>query len=264
LGLLFDADFVNISGTPFSNSSFNSSSFSFFPHSFLVLFNMTSFDDLNTNTMQWFDGEDNQNPSVASGNTQLPNSTSSFSPLIFGLLNNQATRQPDLPVFDDIDILTYLMQADSENILAANTVASASAMDSIVSGDIVPMPTIIEQVDNQPIKVESVSDHVPPAYRSASRSPLANSPPQHLDLDLDEADWRPDPETLKKMTSKERRQLRNKISARNFRVRRKGMLLDTKKKKKSLKGKTDFTRAQIPNLKFVYLTQNTYLPLKNK
>jgi hypothetical protein len=36
-------------------------------------------------------------------------------------------------------------------------------------------------------------------------------------------DWRPSPEVLAKMTSKEKRQLRNKISARNFRVRRKGL-----------------------------------------
>ena len=41
------------------------------------------------------------------------------------------------------------------------------------------------------------------------------------DDDLPE-DWRPSPEVLAKMTSKEKRQLRNKISARNFRVRRKG------------------------------------------
>lgn len=35
-------------------------------------------------------------------------------------------------------------------------------------------------------------------------------------------DWRPTPEEYKRMSSKEKRQLRNKISARNFRVRRKG------------------------------------------
>ncbi|KAL0957950.1 hypothetical protein HGRIS_000131 [Hohenbuehelia grisea] len=35
------------------------------------------------------------------------------------------------------------------------------------------------------------------------------------------ANWRPPPEVFQKMTSKEKRQLRNKISARNFRVRRK-------------------------------------------
>lgn len=38
-------------------------------------------------------------------------------------------------------------------------------------------------------------------------------------------DWRPTPDEYKKMSSKEKRQLRNKISARNFRVRRKGLHL---------------------------------------
>lgn len=38
----------------------------------------------------------------------------------------------------------------------------------------------------------------------------------------DTEDWRPTPEEYKKLSSKEKRQLRNKISARNFRVRRKG------------------------------------------
>lgn len=39
---------------------------------------------------------------------------------------------------------------------------------------------------------------------------------------ISEGDWRPSPEEYKKMSSKEKRQLRNKISARNFRIRRKG------------------------------------------
>ncbi|KAG2140754.1 hypothetical protein BD769DRAFT_1349928 [Suillus cothurnatus] len=38
---------------------------------------------------------------------------------------------------------------------------------------------------------------------------------------LEPEDWRPSPEEYKKMSSREKRQLRNKISARNFRVRRK-------------------------------------------
>lgn len=42
------------------------------------------------------------------------------------------------------------------------------------------------------------------------------------DKDDDADDWRPSPEEYAKMSSKEKRQLRNKISARNFRVRRKG------------------------------------------
>ncbi|KAF8632894.1 hypothetical protein AX17_004740 [Amanita inopinata Kibby_2008] len=48
------------------------------------------------------------------------------------------------------------------------------------------------------------------------------SSPDMIDIKDDlPADWRPPPEVLAKMTSKEKRQLRNKISARNFRVRRK-------------------------------------------
>ena len=43
-----------------------------------------------------------------------------------------------------------------------------------------------------------------------------------VDGPLDPDDWRPTPEEYKKLSSKEKRQLRNKISARNFRVRRKG------------------------------------------
>lgn len=42
------------------------------------------------------------------------------------------------------------------------------------------------------------------------------------DKDMESDDWRPSPEEYKKLSSKEKRQLRNKISARNFRVRRKG------------------------------------------
>ena len=75
------------------------------------------------------------------------------------------------------------------------------------------------------------------ALPSVVKQPAASlpSPPdQHTsqasehggDDDDDELphDWRPSPEVFAKMTSKEKRQLRNKISARNFRVRRKGEL----------------------------------------
>src|SRR5882672_4628197 len=45
------------------------------------------------------------------------------------------------------------------------------------------------------------------------------------DIDDDQEllqDWRPSPEDLAKMTRKEKRQLSNKLSARNLRIRRKG------------------------------------------
>ena len=48
------------------------------------------------------------------------------------------------------------------------------------------------------------------------------SAPPSIEENREPDDWRPSPEEYKKMSSKEKRQLRNKISARNFRVRRKG------------------------------------------
>lgn len=57
---------------------------------------------------------------------------------------------------------------------------------------------------------------------SADPDPDDDDLPIDADPDPEGDDWRPSPEVFQKMTSKERRQLRNKISARNFRVRRKG------------------------------------------
>jgi hypothetical protein len=58
----------------------------------------------------------------------------------------------------------------------------------------------------------------------AGEKPKLGSTEKQSEDDEDELphDWRPSPEVFAKMTSKEKRQLRNKISARNFRVRRKG------------------------------------------
>lgn len=66
----------------------------------------------------------------------------------------------------------------------------------------------------------------PPPPPAPVQIVTAPSPAQDKDIDDDDlpADWRPPPEVFAKMTSKEKRQLRNKISARNFRVRRKGKL----------------------------------------
>jgi bZIP-type transcription factor MBZ1 len=72
-----------------------------------------------------------------------------------------------------------------------------------------------------------------PATKSKDRKPVVHSggiqkkvhvssvvKTDPLDSTLD--DWRPTPDEYQKMSSKEKRQLRNKISARNFRNRRKG------------------------------------------
>ena len=71
---------------------------------------------------------------------------------------------------------------------------------------------------------------------ASGKNVIYPSPPMKDDMSLDSDDeegpshdgdsasdpLKPSPSELKKMTSKERRQLRNKLSARNFRVRRKG------------------------------------------
>lgn len=61
----------------------------------------------------------------------------------------------------------------------------------------------------------------PGPFLTSAASSKAESDAGDDDDDLPH-DWRPSPEVFAKMTSKEKRQLRNKISARNFRVRRKG------------------------------------------
>ncbi|EIW51613.1 uncharacterized protein TRAVEDRAFT_137124 [Trametes versicolor FP-101664 SS1] len=59
--------------------------------------------------------------------------------------------------------------------------------------------------------------------RSSSAEKKENTKPSGMisTTSMEADDWRPTPEEYKKMSSKEKRQLRNKISARNFRVRRK-------------------------------------------
>ncbi|KAJ7655794.1 hypothetical protein DFH06DRAFT_1412815 [Mycena polygramma] len=57
--------------------------------------------------------------------------------------------------------------------------------------------------------------------RSTTFKPRANKGEDEDDEDDLPAHWRPPPEVFQKMSSKEKRQLRNKIRARNFRVRRK-------------------------------------------
>ncbi|KAF7797378.1 hypothetical protein EIP86_008573 [Pleurotus ostreatoroseus] len=57
--------------------------------------------------------------------------------------------------------------------------------------------------------------------KGAKEKKEAKSPAMLSTTSMEPDDWRPTPEEYKKMSSKEKRQLRNKISARNFRVRRK-------------------------------------------
>ncbi len=71
---------------------------------------------------------------------------------------------------------------------------------------------------------KSSSPHPLPATSKAVSS-TSSKENENMDDDDFPADWRPPPEVYAKMSSKEKRQLRNKISARNFRVRRKGLFI---------------------------------------
>lgn len=77
---------------------------------------------------------------------------------------------------------------------------------------------------SSPFGLSSIAEHplfsnVVPPKRASSELSADNDDENDHELPQD---WRPSPEVLAKMTSKEKRQLRNKISARNFRIRRKG------------------------------------------
>jgi bZIP-type transcription factor MBZ1 len=71
----------------------------------------------------------------------------------------------------------------------------------------------------------NVYTQTPNGLVGASGKPRPEKPSNDDDDEDLPHDWRPSPEVFSKMTSKEKRQLRNKISARNFRVRRKGDIL---------------------------------------
>lgn len=124
------------------------------------------------------------------------------------------------------------------------TVASGGVVKKTASAKAPPPSTTVKAVaastrDKENASVPPAAPQPPPslmAYMPTNLYPPksangANSFPSATegsekgngDDDEDELphDWRPSPEVFQKMTSKEKRQLRNKISARNFRVRRK-------------------------------------------
>ena len=73
-------------------------------------------------------------------------------------------------------------------------------------------------------KKASSSRPAPPKQKASPPAQEQENDDEEHDGDDEDipASWRPAPEVYAKMSSKEKRQLRNKISARNFRMRRKG------------------------------------------
>lgn len=95
---------------------------------------------------------------------------------------------------------------DKENVIAT----TPQPFPSVVTN--VGIPPFLPQYRLPPSAYVPTNIYPPKPLASESNKDDEDELPQ---------DWRPPPEVFQKMTSKEKRQLRNKISARNFRVRRK-------------------------------------------
>lgn len=92
-------------------------------------------------------------------------------------------------------------------------VPSASAKSKRAANKPKPYPRVSDVVRDAPHRVAAIDSKRQPATTELKGSVRTG--------EATEDDWRPTMEEYQKMSSKEKRQLRNKISARNFRVRRK-------------------------------------------
>lgn len=120
-------------------------------------------------------------------------------------------------------------ELESEPVIAPVKVGGrgkAGRRGTVQSGGIAkktpPLSSVVRVTGGTAPNSTSVNVSVKKAVAPVEK--VAAATKREKDEDDDENDdWRPSPEEYKKMSSKEKRQLRNKISARNFRVRRKGM-----------------------------------------
>ncbi|KAJ6627615.1 hypothetical protein B0H10DRAFT_1993381 [Mycena sp. CBHHK59/15] len=93
---------------------------------------------------------------------------------------------------------------------------------TVQSGGIAKRPAAVPNKENASSLTAVTANNHAAFMPSTTFKPRGNSKGEDEEDDDDlPADWRPPPEVFQKMSSKEKRQLRNKISARNFRVRRK-------------------------------------------
>jgi hypothetical protein len=146
----------------------------------------------------------------------------------------EETVKPALPsAFPSTEQIKLLIEAAKKQLalqqqqqLTSTTVPPSQTQIATMDNIVETMPittvspdklTIKQEAEDQDAISETRSQTVEMASSTTSSSGRRNS---KMDYDSDEEIHTP--EDIKKMTPKERRQLRNKISARNFRVRRKG------------------------------------------
>jgi hypothetical protein len=106
---------------------------------------------------------------------------------------------------------------------------SENQVDTTMVNNIVEtLPITTVSPDKLTIKQEEDDEEEKAPVFSETRSQMTTAR-RNSKMDYDSDEEIHSPEDIKKMTPKERRQLRNKISARNFRVRRKGKLCEAKR-----------------------------------
>ncbi|KAJ7056165.1 hypothetical protein C8F01DRAFT_1156996 [Mycena amicta] len=154
--------------------------------------------------------------SSGGGSTSTEAELSSY----LGGIDPQLVGSPSSVANNDFDSDTHTSPEEPALIVPVKVGGHGKARKgTVVGGGVVKKQPSSSHKENTaaPIFPTAASTFKPKAMSSSSRMD------QDDDDDDDDvpADWRPPPEVFAKMTSKEKRQLRNKISARNFRIRRK-------------------------------------------
>ena len=153
-------------------------------------------------------------PSLAAFSTSSASPTESISPN-----HSAAAPQDDAPSLDAPSESDSDSAADSEEFAPIRRPATAQKSRASATRG--------KRAATKPKPYPRISDVVrdaPQKFSDANKRPSASTELKGSirSADAIDDDWRPTLEEYQKMSSREKRQLRNKISARNFRVRRKG------------------------------------------
>ncbi|KAG1807005.1 uncharacterized protein BJ212DRAFT_1468459 [Suillus subaureus] len=141
----------------------------------------------------------------------------------FGATQGSASASGSSP--ESIDASTPMFAIDPQLVGTPATSNDHSDQDSNSDEELEPEPELAPPKRSRRGAVASggIKKSYSPSEKDLNSGAGKSKPskdPAPLRI-LEPEDWRPSPEEYKKMSSREKRQLRNKISARNFRVRRK-------------------------------------------
>ncbi|KAG2152601.1 uncharacterized protein EDB93DRAFT_1083047 [Suillus bovinus] len=139
----------------------------------------------------------------------------------FGATEGSASTSDSSP--ESIDANTPMFAIDPQLVGTPATSNDHSDQDSSSDQELEPELAPPKRSRRGAVTSGGIKKSYPPSEKdlnSGAGKSKSSKDPAPLKI-LEPEDWRPSPEEYKKMSSREKRQLRNKISARNFRVRRK-------------------------------------------